>query len=48
MINGLLVFGMVGWTINASVFQAKGDIKTSLTNAALAVGAGVYLVRRIS
>lgn len=48
MIDKTLVVCVIGWTINAAVFQAKGQIGLSLLNAGLAVGAGWKLLDRLS
>jgi hypothetical protein len=45
LICGALV---VGWTINAAVFQARGNLPMSLLNAALALAAMGVLVWRLA
>lgn len=47
MKNAFLIFCALGWASNAGVFINKRDAPAAAANAALAVGAGVVLYKRL-
>lgn len=48
MKNALLGLCVLGWAYNAGLFSQKGDAPAAAGNAALAVGGGIWLFKRLN